>query len=77
MSNSFPRSAREDLIVDWLQARDAQRVLSQPARENLADKTDRTYQVWQEGSHPEMMQGEAMMRRKVTYIHEHPVKRGR
>jgi len=63
-------------IVDWLQAREAQRVLGQLAREKLAHKTDRMYQVWQEGSHPEMIQGEAMMRQKITYVHENPVKRG-
>ncbi len=63
-------------IVDWLEARDAMRVLAELARQKLAHKTDRTYQVWQEGSHPEMIQGETMMRQKVTYIHENPVKRG-
>jgi putative transposase len=63
-------------IVDWLQARDAQRVLAEIARAKLAHKTDRRYQVWQEGSHPQMIQGEAMMRQKVTYIHDNPVKRG-
>lgn len=32
--------------------------------------------MWQEGSHPEVIQGMSMMRQKVTYIHNNPVKRG-
>ena len=39
-------------------------------------KTDRPHQVWQEGSHPEMIEGEPMMLRKLAYIHNNPVKRG-
>ncbi len=32
--------------------------------------------MWQEGSHPELNQGEAIMRQKATYIHQNPMKRG-
>ena len=39
-------------------------------------KTDRPHQVWQEGSHPEQIEGEAMMVQKLEYIHLNPVKRG-
>jgi len=39
-------------------------------------KVDRAHQVWQEGSHPEQIQGEAMMRQKLKYIHNNPVARG-
>ncbi len=39
-------------------------------------KVDREHQVWQEGSHPEQIQGEEMMLQKLAYIHENPVKRG-
>lgn len=38
-------------------------------------KTDREHQVWQEGSHPEPVEGEAMMLQKLTYIHNNPVTR--
>jgi len=41
-----------------------------------AHKDDRAYQFWQEGVHPELIQGEEMMRQKVEYIHQNPVKRG-
>jgi REP element-mobilizing transposase RayT len=39
-------------------------------------KRDREYQVWQEGSHPEQINGDAMMLQKLEYIHNNPVKRG-
>jgi REP element-mobilizing transposase RayT len=39
-------------------------------------KVDREHQVWQEGSHPEQIQGEAMMLQKLEYIHNNPVARG-
>lgn len=39
-------------------------------------KVDREHQVWQEGSHPEQIEGDAMMRRKLDYVHNNPVARG-
>ena len=34
------------------------------------------YQLWQEGVHPQLIQGEEMMRQKIDYIHHNPVCRG-
>ena len=51
-------------------------VLDLLAMHKARHKTDRAHQVWQEGSHPEMIEGEAMMRVKLEYIHNNPVKRG-
>lgn len=34
------------------------------------------HQVWQEELHPQLMQGDAMLRQKVAYIHDNPVRRG-
>jgi REP element-mobilizing transposase RayT len=39
-------------------------------------KVDREHQVWQEGSHPELIEGGAMMLSKLEYIHSNPVARG-
>ena len=39
-------------------------------------KVDSQYQVWQEGSHPQLIEGEAMWNQKVEYIHHNPVARG-
>ena len=36
----------------------------------------RKHQVWQEGSHPEAIADENMLRQKLEYIHQNPVKRG-
>jgi putative transposase len=33
------------------------------------------YQVWQEGYHPQRIQGEKMLAQKVRYIHNNPVRR--
>jgi hypothetical protein len=39
-------------------------------------KTDRDFQLWQEGSHPQVIESETMLRQKLEYIHQNPVKRG-
>ena len=39
-------------------------------------KSVSTYQFWQEGSHPELIQTQEMYNQKVEYIHNNPVKRG-
>jgi REP element-mobilizing transposase RayT len=63
-------------IVDRLEHRGARMLLEQLAWHKARHKTDRDYQVWQEGSHPEEIQSHEMMRQKVEYIHNNPVKRG-
>ncbi len=63
-------------MIDYLQLHKATRVLKQLEQHKLAHKRDRTHQVWQEGSHPQAIQGVVMMRQKVEYIHNNPVKRG-
>jgi len=39
-------------------------------------RKDHQHQVWEEGGHPQLIQDEAMLRQKVEYIHQNPVKRG-
>ena len=34
------------------------------------------YQVWQEGSHPQVIMDDATMEQKLDYLHGNPVKRG-
>lgn len=34
------------------------------------------FQVWQEGSHPQVIRGDEMMLQKLEYLHNNPVKRG-
>jgi len=41
-----------------------------------AHKVQSTYQVWEEGSHPQRIEDEDVMRHKLDYLHHNPVKRG-
>jgi putative transposase len=63
-------------IIDWLEKRNETTLLRQLKHEKAHHKQDRTYQVWQEGSHPKQIQNENSMRQKLDYIHYNPVKRG-
>ena len=63
-------------IIDVLKAHHSKRILKQLAFHKKAHKQDRQYQLWEEGSHPQQIQNQAMMRQKVEYIHNNPVKRG-
>ena len=63
-------------ILDYLTENRVSTVLDQLAFYKKAHKSDRSYQFWQEGVHPELIQGDEMMRQKVEYIHNNPVARG-
>jgi putative transposase len=63
-------------IIDYLRAKRAERVLAQLAFAKLHHKTNSQYQLWQEGTHPQQIQGIEMMRQKIDYIHYNLVKRG-
>ena len=39
-------------------------------------KHESVYQIWQEGLHPQLIQGESMLIQKMEYIHTNPVRRG-
>ncbi len=67
-------SARK--IIQYLSERHICQILDQLAFYKKAHKGDRAYQFWQEGVHPELIQNDAMMRQKIDYIHQNPVKRG-
>ncbi len=81
-SNNLPkqianfRSYTARSIIDYYQAQNKHYMLTQLKQYKLRHKIDRDYQLWQEGAHPEQIQGETMMRQKVEYIHYNPVKRG-
>lgn len=63
-------------IIDHLQAKGAERLLQRLRFAKRAHKTDRVYQLWQEGSHAELVCSAEVMRQKLDYIHHNPVKRG-
>jgi putative transposase len=63
-------------IIDTLEENHGASILESLKHSKLRHKKDRTYQVWQEGSHPQEITSEAMMRQKIEYIHYNPVKGG-
>ena len=63
-------------LINYLAENNVKVILEQLAFYKKAHKDDRSYQFWQEGVHPEWIQNEEMMRQKVEYIHQNPVKRG-
>jgi REP element-mobilizing transposase RayT len=63
-------------IIDYLEANGGQTLLKLLHFLKTRHKTDRPYQLWQEGSHPQQIQNAEMMRQKLDYIHGNPVKRG-
>ncbi len=63
-------------IIDHLTEKKVDAILKKLEYYKLQHKEDRKYQLWQEGSHPEMIQNEEMMRQKLEYIHYNPVRDG-
>ena len=70
------KSYTAKLIIDYLEQTQAKRVLELLAFFKRAHKTESQYQVWEEGSHPQLIESETVMRQKLDYIHQNPVKRG-
>mgnify|MGYP000326525602 FL=1 len=63
-------------LIAYLADNNVTQILDQLAFYKKEHKTDRAYQFWQEGCHPEWIQNNDMMRQKIDYIHSNPVKRG-
>jgi len=63
-------------IIDLLKVHLAEEILQRMRLTAKASRSDREYQFWQEGSHPQVIEGEVMLRQKLDYIHQNPVKRG-
>jgi REP element-mobilizing transposase RayT len=64
------------LIIDHLRQANAKTVLQQLGYFKASYKTDAVYQLWQEGSHPQAINGDEIMSQKLDYIHNNPVERG-
>lgn len=63
-------------LIDLLTECRAEHLLQQLAFFRKGHKQDRDYQLWEEGSHPQLIGNEAVLRQKLEYIHQNPVKRG-
>jgi len=63
-------------IIDLFQSRGDRGMLKQLELFRARHKTDRDYQVWQEGSHPQLIENDDVMWQKIEYIHNNPLRRG-
>jgi REP element-mobilizing transposase RayT len=63
-------------LVDLIESHGASTLLRQLRIEKALHKRDRLYQVWQEGSHPQQIETDEVMRQKLEYMHNNPVRRG-
>jgi REP element-mobilizing transposase RayT len=63
-------------IIDYLVDHRATTLLDQLEYYKARHKIDQQFQLWQEGSHPQQIADEEVMRQKLEYMHFNPVKRG-
>lgn len=63
-------------LIGLLQRHGVERLLARLRFAKKRHKRDREYQFWQEGSHAELLFDESLIRQKLEYIHQNPVKRG-
>jgi REP element-mobilizing transposase RayT len=63
-------------IIDEMEKRGFATMLDELRYFKMRHKVDQTYQLWQEGSHPEQIQNDEMMTQKLEYTHYNPVRRG-
>ena len=63
-------------IIDLLIEEGNIGVLSELKTKKLDHHKDSIHQFWQEGSHPQQIQGRKMMVQKIEYIHNNPVRCG-
>ena len=63
-------------IINFLEENKVTTLLDQFGFYKKAHKDHSRHQLWQEGIHAELIQGTDMMRQKLEYIHNNPVKRG-
>ncbi len=63
-------------IIDQLKIDQKEWLLNQLAYFKKRYKTQSDYQLWQEGYHPQLIISEEMLRQKIRYTHNNPLKRG-
>ena len=63
-------------IIDRMQERGMHDWLDLLSHLKARHKKDRKFQLWQESFHPQVIQGQEMMRQKLEYMHANPVRKG-
>lgn len=63
-------------IFKLLKQRGMKTLLQELEYYKLKHKVDQQHQLWQEGSHPQVLETDTMVWQKVEYIHNNPLRRG-
>ena len=63
-------------IIEQLQNDNKELILKQMMVQKKKSKTSSKYQVWQEGYHPQLIQGSDMFQQKAAYLHNNPIRSG-
>ena len=63
-------------ILKKMQAMKYKTLLQELTYYKLRHKVDQQHQLWQEGSHPQMIETEEAMWQKIEYTHNNPLRRG-
>jgi len=59
-----------------MEANGAQTLLQELTYYKLRHKVDQEHQLWQEGSHPKVIESDEVMWQKIEYTHDNPLRRG-
>ena len=62
--------------IKWFEEHERKWILKKLHFHKAPHKTGQEFQFWQEGSHPQCVQNEAMLQNKLEYIHNNPIERG-
>jgi len=62
--------------IDWYQAHNRKWMLEQIHCKGKLHKSDQSYEFWQEGYHPKLVQTDEVLKNKPEYIHNNPIERG-
>lgn len=63
-------------ILKQLEKKGCQTLLQELSFYKLRHKVDQVHQLWQEGSHPKIIESDDVMWQKIEYIHNNPLRRG-
>ena len=63
-------------IIRRMKARGQETLLQALQFHKLRHKVDQNHQLWQEGSHPQIIESSETMWQKIEYIHNNPLRRG-
>jgi REP element-mobilizing transposase RayT len=63
-------------ILKLLKQENVHTLLDQFKFYKKAHRKDKEYQIWEEGYQPKLIQNDAIMKNKIEYIHNNPIKRG-